>query len=139
MSGGHPATVEHLEAEASALEAQAAEARGKVDQARQRALEAQPLVERLTFAAYERCACGAGMAYDPAGKVRSPGDSPLRTPNAWECSTILRYYGGDLSEEDAEEAKAVTHSAALPFAFYEVKSENQPSVSGATTRAPKVA
>ena len=68
----------------------------------------------LIFAAYERCVCGAGMAY-PIGC--SPHD-------AWHCSAILR---GIASRERA-------HSSPMPFSFYEIKSENQPSANGATTR-----
>lgn len=70
--------------------------------------------DELRFAAYDRCACGAGMAYPI-------GCSPH---NAWHCSAILR---GTASRD-------AVHSAPLPFAFYEIKSEDQPSAYGATTR-----
>ncbi len=70
--------------------------------------------DELIFAAYERCACGAGMAY-PIG---------CGVHDDWHCSAILR---GTASREMA-------HSAPLPFSLYEVKSESQPSANGATTR-----
>lgn len=80
----------------------------------------RPLAERLCYAAYARCKCGAGFAYDPYGE----GTEPFYGPDAWECSKIL------LKTADP----AVRHSAAMPFMFYEVKSEDQPSAGGATTR-----
>lgn len=46
---------------------------------------------------------------------------------AWHCSAILRGLA----------ARGSSHSAAMPFAFYEVKSEGQPSANGATTRDPQ--
>lgn len=70
--------------------------------------------DELRFAATERCACGAGLAY-PIG---------CNVHDAWHCSAILR---GIASRE-------LAHSAPLPFSFYEIKSEDQPSARGATTR-----
>ena len=52
--------------------------------------------------------CGAGMAY-------AKGDG-------WDCSAIL------LDTADVR----VKHEARLPFVFYEVKSEHQPSAGGVT-------
>lgn len=129
-------TAAALRAEADALEAQAQAVRAKASEARQRELLAQPLNDRLLYAAYERCECGAGMAYDPA----NPGDesSPFRGPSKWECSDILRFATYTADQKLA--VKAATHTSPLPFAFYEVKSEGQPSANGATTRervAPK--
>jgi len=69
----------------------------------------------LVYAAYDRCPCGAGLAY-------VPGSNP--TAGNWDCSKIL------LGTADKE----VTHTAKLPFIFYEIKSETQPSANGATTR-----
>lgn len=73
--------------------------------------------DELLFAAYARCSCGYGLAY------------PLNIGihGAWYCSSILL----------GTAEKGSTHDSALPFAFYEIKSENQPSAQGATTR-PKV-
>jgi len=68
----------------------------------------------LRFAAFERCNCGAGMAYAVDAGIHG----------AWHCSAILR---GNASRE-------VKHTPSMPFAFYEVKSEGQPSANGATTR-----
>lgn len=67
---------------------------------------------RLVYAAYDRCPCGAGLAYGGEAK------------DYWDCSAIL------LGTAD----ESVTHTARLPFVFYEIKSENQPSAHGATTR-----
>jgi hypothetical protein len=71
----------------------------------------------LIFAAYSRCPCGAGMAYP----------SNCGPHHYWDCSAILT------GKADVN----VTHSAQLPFVFWEVKSENQPSACGATTRPAK--
>lgn len=109
-----------LEARASVLREQANSCRTKRDLAR-------PLKDRLSFAAYDRCNCGHGMAYDPTGEVASNKEGHLRTPSQWECSAILL----GIARED------IAHSAPLPFAFYEVKSESQPSAHGATTREPR--
>lgn len=95
---------------------------------RQQALELSPLNERLIYAAATRCACGAGMAYDPANEAMAF----FKGPSKWECSDIIRFR--ELTPEEQAAAKAATHTAALPFAFYEVKSENQPSANGMTTR-----
>lgn len=70
--------------------------------------------DELIFAAYTRCPCGAGMAYPKNIGVRGN----------WDCSAIL------LGEADIN----VQHEAPLPFAFYEIKSEQQPSANKATTR-----
>lgn len=83
-------------------------------------LRQKPLLERLIFAAHSRCPCGAGMAYDPADE----GNGVFKGPSYWDCSAIL------LGTADPN----VTHEARLPFAFYKVESENQPSAGGATTR-----
>lgn len=77
------------------------------------------IADRLTYAAFARCRCGAGLAY------RS-GD------RAWDCGDILRF--DSLSPEEQARVKAAQHDEPAPFAFYEVKGENQPSARGATTR-----
>lgn len=71
--------------------------------------------KELIYAAYSRCPCGAGLAY-----VSSPG----RDEQYWDCSKIW------LGTADI----TVTHTGKLPFIFYEVLSENQPSAKGSTTR-----
>ncbi len=75
---------------------------------------------KLIYAATSRCPCGAGLAYDPAAK----GEGVWRGPSYWDCSAIL------LGTAD----KGVQHTDKLPFAFYEIKAEGQPSAQGATTR-----
>lgn len=73
---------------------------------------------KLIYAATKRCPCGAGLAY-------TPGDPS----GAWDCSAIL------LGEAiPIHQPGAVQHTAKLPFVFYEILSENQPSADGATTR-----
>lgn len=72
---------------------------------------------KLVYAATIRCPCGAGLAYRPGRGVEG----------YWDCSKIL------LGTADPE----TQHTAQLPFAFYEIKSENQPSARGASTRPQK--
>lgn len=81
---------------------------------------------KLRYAATVRCPCGAGLAYDP----RADGEgTPFRGPSAWDCSAIL------LGEAiPSGQPGAVEHTDQLPFAFYEIKSEDQPSAKGRTTR-----
>lgn len=68
---------------------------------------------KLVFAAASRCPCGLGLAYVPG-------------LDHWDCSGIIQ---GTANPD-------VTHTAKLPFVFYEVKSEDQPSARavGASTR-----
>ena len=70
--------------------------------------------EELCFAATSRCQCGAGHAYPPA-------DADVA--GYWDCSAVL--LGTVQPSQDHK---------TFPFAYYEVKSENQPSAQGATTR-----
>lgn len=69
----------------------------------------------LIYAADSRCPCGAGLAYP-----RHVGPRGY-----WDCADILT---GRAVPGEKE------HTAKLPFTFYEVKSEQQPSASGRTTR-----
>lgn len=119
-------------AEAAQLDTQAASLRKEASEIRRQELLARPLAERLIYAATARCPCGAGLAYDPAGEVGGE-DGPHYKPNAWDCSAIL--IGTAISKGLPG---AVQHTGVLPFAFYEIKSEDQPSARGATTR-PKAA
>ena len=77
----------------------------------------------LIYAAFARCKCGAGMAY-PRG---------IGIGGYWDCSAILTG-----AAVPSGQPGSVEHEAQLPFAFYEIKSENQPSAGGATTRSDKV-
>lgn len=81
-------------------------------------------LKHMTFAATARCLCGAGIAYDDTCI-----QEPFRMPSYWDCSVILL---GDAIPSG--EPGAVQHTDKLPFAFYEIKSENQSSAHGATTR-----
>lgn len=74
----------------------------------------------LVYAAYARCDCGAGLAYPPGIGVHG----------FWDCSDILTGRAAPKGRPGSKQ-----HSDRVPFAFYEIKSEKQPSVSGATTRA----
>lgn len=78
----------------------------------------------LVYAATARCPCGAGLAY-----VRRRGPC---VSTHWDCAAIL--LGTAIPQG---EPGAVEHTGQLSFLFYEVKSERQPSASGATTRPPK--
>jgi hypothetical protein len=71
----------------------------------------------LVYAADTRCLCGAGMAYVRGG------------PDYWDCSAILK---GEAIPKGQE--GAVKHEAQLPFVFWSIKSELQPSANGRTTR-----
>ena len=82
--------------------------------------------DELIYAATSRCKCGAGLAYAPTDE--NP-DLPYRGPSAWDCSDILTGRAARIGEPGH-----VQHTDALPFAFYEIKAEGQPSAQGATTR-----
>jgi hypothetical protein len=117
------ATAKDLYARADALEEDVRKLREQANAKRRAELLAQPLKERLIYAAHVRCICGWGLAYDPA----SDGEgTPFKGPNRWECSGILTGDG----------RRDLKHSAPFPFAFYEIKSDKQPSANGATTRTP---
>jgi hypothetical protein len=75
-------------------------------------------MKSLVYAATARCPCGLGLAYD------RKGESGKVTDGYWDCSGIL------LGTADPQ----VQHTAKLPFVFYEIKSDQQPSANGATTR-----
>lgn len=68
----------------------------------------------LLYAAHVLCSCGHGLAY-PVG---------IGMRGEWTCSAVLK---GLASPDSA-------HDGPFPFAFYEIKSEGQPSAHGATTR-----
>ena len=114
---------EELYAEAKALDEKCIELRRQAQAARQQELLEVPKAKRLVYAASTRCPCGAGLAYDPCYEDES---SPFVGPLSgyWDCSEIL------LGTAKTEKK----HTDKLPFAFYEVKSEGQPSANGATTR-----
>lgn len=82
----------------------------------------KPKKPKLVYAAYSRCPCGAGLAY-----VVGCGGY-----GHWDCSDILL---GTAIESG--QPGAVTHTDRLPFIFWDIKSEQQPSSGGATTR-PKL-
>jgi len=73
----------------------------------------------LIYAATTRCECGAGMAYPTS----------IGPHGAWHCSDILTFRAATSASPEAK-----THTNPLPFSFYSIKSENQPSAHGATTR-----
>lgn len=73
--------------------------------------------DELIYSAGARCKCGAGLAY-----MKDCPD-PLR--HQWSCSDVLK---GKIRKFTMEEHPS------YPFAFYEIKSEDQPSAQGHTTR-----
>lgn len=75
--------------------------------------------EQLAYAATSRCSCGAGIAH-----LKNCGPH-----GQWDCSAILTGRAIPAGQPGAEK-----HTAEMPFTFYEIKSENQPSAGGATTR-----
>lgn len=109
-----------IQSEADALDAKAKELREQAAKLRHEELLGRPIADRLTYAAFVRCPCGHGMAYDPA----AVGEGVFKGPSQWECAGVLLGTGD----------RKVSHQPPLPFAFYEIKSENQPSANGATTR-----
>jgi len=74
--------------------------------------------DELRYAAYNRCPCGHGLAYP----------KNCRLNHFWDCSAILKGIADT----------KVQHTGKLPFMFYSIKSEDQPSARGATTRGPVV-
>lgn len=78
-------------------------------------------LSELRFSAIARCFCGAGMAY--------PKNQNMGLKGFWSCSDILLGRAIRKGQEGAKE-----HEGRLHFAFYEIKSEEQPSVNGQTTR-----
>ena len=69
--------------------------------------------EEIRYSATDRCVCGAGLAYPPS----------CGSNHQWDCSKVL-----------LQEVKTNEGHQSFPFAFYEIKSEIQPSAYGATTR-----
>jgi hypothetical protein len=87
-----------------------------------RLLRRKPKTRALVYAATKRCPCGAGLAH--WSDAQPYGDTAH-----WDCSAIM------LNEAvPSGELGSVVHTAKLPFVFYEIKSEKQPSARGATTR-----
>lgn len=108
-----------------ALESELAAVRKQMADEHQAKLKNTAVADRLVYAAYGRCPCGAGLAYDP---LLEDENSVFKGPLSgyWDCSAIL------LGVAD----QSVTHTGKLPFAFYDIKCEKQPSANGANTRIP---
>lgn len=70
--------------------------------------------DELIYAAGARCQCGHGLAYPKACGIF----------HYWDCSAVLK----------GTQDLTVPHTDRLPFVFYEIKSENQTSAEGYTTR-----
>lgn len=116
---------EALRAEAKELERQA---NAKYEEARVEFLReqrARPLLDRMEFASTARCPCGAGLAYDPVGASGGYPEDGGVSAGYWDCSAILL---GTATPGTSE------HTDRLPFAFYSIKAESQPSARGVTTR-----
>lgn len=124
-------------ARAEQLEEKAKKLRGEASESRKQRDLKRPAFDRLVYAAASRCACGYGMAYDPTGKLTaSPDRIPSSRPHSWECAGTLLYRANELSDDQRSFVKEALHDSPLPFTFYEIKSESQPSAHGATTREP---
>lgn len=90
--------------------------------------------EELKYAATSRCVCGAGLAYP-----RDHDDA--MELQAWVCSRVMR---GDVTLAERPTQKGIGPAVGKDdagqehqsFAFwcYEIKSEDQPSAGGMTTR-----
>lgn len=119
-------TEQALLAEADVFEAQAKAKRQEAYDLRDARERERPLKDRLVFAARTYCHCGHGMAYDPLNEVGRDQSSPFVMVDRWTCSAVL------LGIADEK----LVHQEPLPFAFYELKSEDQPSAAGQTTREP---
>lgn len=121
-----------LLAKAEEHERNAHECREEAARIKHRALASTPVADRLVYAATARCPCGAGLAYDPTAE---DPESPFKGALSgwWDCSDIIL----GLALEHGQ-PNAVEHTGRLPFSFYEIKSEWQPSAHGATTREPLV-
>lgn len=75
----------------------------------------------LIYSATARCKCGAGLCYEE-GKAGMHGE--------WICSACVLADRAGLPLEGWDKS---AHQS-FPFAFYDIKSEDQPSALGATTR-----
>jgi hypothetical protein len=85
--------------------------------------------EELIYSAGARCDCGAGLAYPKKVKENDKSHEPFVYASYWDCSDILTGRAIPKGEKGS-----VKHSDRFPFSFYSIKSENQPSAYGATTR-----
>jgi len=68
------------------------------------------------YSAFDRCICGAGLI-------------AVSKRGYWDCAEIVLGTAAPFGDSGY-----VKHSSPYPFALYEIKSENQPSAKGATTR-----
>lgn len=88
----------------------------QMNEAFQQRLKDNPIFtdEELRYSATDLCPCGHGIAY------------PVQCgfTHYWDCSAILKGIADP----------SVEHCGKLPFVFYEIKSEQQPSAQGRTTR-----
>lgn len=116
-------TKDELFTKAKELDTEAKSLREQATQMDNDELRQKSVADRIVYAAHERCLCGAGLAYDPLFEDEA---SVFKGPLSgyWDCSAILT------GTADA----SVQHTGKLPFSFYAIKSEQQPSACGATTR-----
>lgn len=102
-------------AELDAAERAVVELRQRAHLEHLQTLSEQPILERLVFTATHRCKCGAGLAYDPVNPW---------SHERWCCSEQLL----------GTEVKGALHTLPIPFAFWDVMSEQSPQARGRTTR-----
>lgn len=80
----------------------------------ERARQGKTVPEDLKYSATSRCCCGAGLAFV----------MDMNIHGHWDCSAILLGVA----------SSGAKHTAQMPFAYYNIKCEGQPSANGATTR-----
>lgn len=83
----------------------------------------------LKYSATAKCICGSGLAY-PRDGSQPEKSSVFKMASDWWCSKILK--GEDLGEEGDPQHQI------FPFSMYEIKSEDQPSANGMSTRPKEV-
>lgn len=96
--------------------------------------------EDIIYAASSRCECGEGLAYVPYTNLPEDKEERFSWEGHWLCSKIILggttkgFKPNEANSNTFLDAEGVAHTKAHPFAFYEIKSEDQPSAHGATTR-----
>lgn len=81
--------------------------------------------DHIIFAAHARCnGCNAGLGYKANAGIQGE----------WDCSAALL---GEVERFERNEDGTYKHPT-FPFAFYEMKSEDQNSANGRTTRPDRI-
>ena len=75
--------------------------------------------DEIVYSATSRCYCGAGLAFPKS----------CSSKHYWDCADILTGRAIPSGQDGSK-----THTDKLPFMFWKIKSERQPSSQGLTTR-----